>query len=145
MSKGINLFTSFNSNKTLEAEGVPVHFGLNAKGVMTTITVRRAGGSNTAFTKRYEALTKPYRRQIQLNMMDETVLKELMCKLYAETVVSGWSGVLDRNNENEVPFSADACADLFKSVDAVFAEVVDVSTNAAVFRDEVRENDSKNS
>lgn len=144
MNKGVNLFTSFNTNKSLEAEGVPVHFGLNAKGEMTTITVRRAGGSNTAFTKRYEALTKPYRRQIQLNMMDQSVLKDIMCRLYAETVVSGWSGVLDRNNENEVPFSVDACIDLFKNADEVFGEVVDVSTNAAVYRDEIREEDAKN-
>jgi hypothetical protein len=72
------------------------------------------------------------------------VLKDIMCRLYAETVVSGWSGVLDRNNENEVPFSVDACIDLFKNADEVFGEVVDVSTNAAVYRDEIREEDAKN-
>jgi hypothetical protein len=144
MNKGINLFTSFNSSESLEKNGVPIHFGQNANGEMTTIMVRRAGGSNTAFTKRYEALTKPYRRQIQLGAMEDSVMKGIMHRLYAETVVAGWSGVLTRDNSEELPFTVDNCIELFKSAEAVFGEVVDVSVNAAVYRDEVREEDAKN-
>lgn len=147
MSKtsGINLFTSYNTNSELETAGVPIHFGLNANKKMVSITIRRAGGSNTAFTKRYEALTKPYRRAIAVDAMDPDVMKDIMCQLYAETVVVSWEGVLDTDNETELEFSVENCVRLFKAAEPVFTEVVNTSMNASVYRDEVREADAKNS
>lgn len=143
-TSGINLFTSFVTNKNLEVEGVPVHFGMNVRKEMTTMTVRRAGGSNTPFTTRYEALTKPYRYQLQQDKMDKDVMTGLMHRLYAETVVAGWSGVMDKDNANVLPFSVEACIEIFAASSEVFDEVVRVSMNAAVYRDTIREEDAKN-
>jgi hypothetical protein len=111
---------------------------------MISITIRRAGGANTAFTQRYEALTKPYRRAIQVDAMDQDVMKDIMCQLYAETVVVGWEGVLDVDNVTPLPFTVENCIRLFKAAEPVFTEVVNTSMNASVYRDEVREADAKN-
>lgn len=143
-TKGVNLFNDFLSNKDLEQDGVPLLFGKNAKGDMISLTIRRAGGSNTAFTKRYDALMKPYRRLEQMGKLDPDVQREIMHTLYAETVVAGWSGVLDSDNKTELAFSVEACKRLFEVSEQVFSEVVNTSMNAAVYRDEVREEDAKN-
>jgi hypothetical protein len=144
-TSGINLFNSFKSNKDLELNGVPVLFGKNSRDVMIKIFVRRAGGGNTAFTQRYEVLTKPYRRIIQMGKSNEISeeMADIMRRLYAETVVVGWEGVLGPDDETELPFTVDNCIDLFKASDEVFNEVVTVSTTAAVYRDEVRSADAK--
>lgn len=144
MAKSMNLFTSFRMDETLEQDGVPLLFGKNSKGEMISLTIRRAGGSNTAFTQRYEALMKPYRRLEQLGKMDPDVQKELMQRLYAETVVAGWEGVLDEDDVTPVPFNVDNCIRLFQAAEVIFSEVVNTSMSAAVFRDEVREADAKN-
>lgn len=128
----------FSTNKDVEKEGIWLTYGEGLE-----VRIARAGGSNKTFAARYDVLTKPYRRLIQMEVQDKEVMEGLMRRLYAETVVKDWKGVTDENG-NEVSFSVEACVEQFEKYPDLFADVVDNSTKIANYRDEVREADAKN-
>jgi hypothetical protein len=134
----------FATNKPTEVEGIWITYGPNSKGDPLEIRIARAGGANKGFALRHEVLTKPYRRLIQADQMDKDVMEGIMRKLYAETVVKAWRGVLD-DDGNEIPFSVEAVVEQFEAYPDLFADVVDNSMKTALYRDEVREADAKNS
>lgn len=136
--KKSSLYSSFATNKGVEKEGVIIKYGED-----TSIRIARAGGSNTAFSRRYEVLMRPYRRLVQTGQMDQEVQAEVMRQLYAETVVRGWEGVTDQNG-NDLPFTVENCVKLFKDLPDLFDDIVTHSLNAALYREEIREADSKN-
>lgn len=133
-----NLYAAFATSTDVEKEGVVIKYGEN-----TSIRIARAGGSNSAFSLRYEVLMRPYRRLAQTGQMDKEVQAEIMRRLYAETVVRNWEGVTDREG-NVLIFSVDNCIQLFKDLPDLFDDVVNHSLNAALYREEIREEDSKN-
>jgi hypothetical protein len=133
----------FATDVSVEKEGIWVNYGVNANGDPLEIRIGRAGGANKAFAMRHEALTKPYRRLIQAEQMDKEVSEQLMQQLYAETVVKDWRGVLDADG-NEIPFSVDNVREQFRLYPDLFADVVENSTKVALYREELREADSKN-
>jgi len=139
MSELTNLYSAFATSKEVEKEGVIIKYG-----EATSIRIARAGGSNTAFSLRYEVLMRPYRRLAQTGQMDKEVQAEIMRQLYAETVVRGWKGVADREG-SVLDFSVANCVQLFKDLPDLFDDIVNHSLNASLFREEVREEDSKNS
>lgn len=143
---GINLFNSFKVDQNAEMVGVPVNFGKNSAGNPIRLYLRRAGGSNTEFTKRYQELTEPYRILINNGRTDavQDELNQVMRRLYAETVVANWEGVLDSDDTTELPYSVDTCIRIFEASPEVFSIVLDVSGKAAVYREQGREGSAKN-
>ena len=55
------------------------------------IRTARAGGRNTGYQKRYDALTKPYKRAIQTGTLDKETDEDLSRKLYSTAVIKNWS------------------------------------------------------
>lgn len=133
-----NLYAAFATSKDVEQEGVIIKYGEN-----TSIRIARAGGSNSAFSLRYEVLMRPHRRLAQTGQMDKEVQAEIMRQLYAETVVRSWEGVTDRDG-NELAFSVANCVQLFKDLPDLFDDIVNHSLNATLYREEIREEDAKN-
>lgn len=133
-----NLYAAFATNKSIETDGVVVKYGPK-----TSVRIARAGGSNTAFSKRYEALMRPYKRLAQTGQMDAEVSADIMRRLYAETVVKDWEGVTNREGV-ELDFTVDNAMALFKDLPDLFDDLVSHSMNATLYREEVREADSKN-
>lgn len=139
----MNLFQQFQTDPKLEKEGVVLEYGLNSKEKMIGIRVARAGGANTAFSKRMEAEVKPLRRQIALELLDLAQINKITRKVFAETVVLGWENVEDADG-NDLAFSKEACQELFDKLPALFADLQEQASNIAVFRLHIREADAKN-
>jgi len=137
-NKKVNLYTAFATNKDVEQDGVIVKYG---DGI--SFRIARAGGSNSAFSKRYEVLMRPYRRLVQAGQMDTEVQADIMRQLYAETVVRSWEGVTDRDG-NALQFSVDNCKKVFADLPDLFDDIVSHSMNASLYREELREADAKN-
>lgn len=72
----------FQTNKDLEKNGVVQSFGSAGR-----ICIARAGGANTAYTKLLEAKTRPYRRQLQNEMLEEEFIRRILIDVYVETVI----------------------------------------------------------
>lgn len=82
-------YGSFRSDTTAEQEGVELDYG------PFRVTIARAGGANKSYERLLEALTKPYRRAIQLETLDSKVSEKIMKEALARAVVLNWEVLVD--------------------------------------------------
>lgn len=139
----MSLYKSFKTDANLEKSGIELEYGENSKGQPILIRIARAGGANSAYNKRLEVLTKPYRRQIQTETIDNKVLEKIVAQAFAETVVLGWEGVEDEA-DNELAFSVDNVVKLFNDLPDLYKDIQEQAQKTALFRQEILEADSKN-
>lgn len=85
----MSMYQKFKTNPDLERNGIVVDYG------DFRVTLARAGGANKRFERVTEAKTKPYRRAIQTETMDETVAVNLLREIYAETIILNWETRVD--------------------------------------------------
>ncbi|PIX38134.1 MAG: hypothetical protein COZ56_21345 [Armatimonadetes bacterium CG_4_8_14_3_um_filter_58_9] len=82
-------YGSFRSDISAEQEGVILDYG------SFRVTIARAGGSNKAYERILESLTKPYRRAIQLETLDGKISEKIMKEAMAKTIVLNWEVLVD--------------------------------------------------
>lgn len=140
----MNLYDSFSTNKNIERDGVVLDYGRTKDDLPITIRIARAGGANQKFAKILEAKLKPYKRQMANETMDNAVAQRVMIEVYADAVVLGWTNIRDRDGV-EMSFTRDNVIKLFTDLPDLFADVTQQAQKAALFRDEIREEDSGNS
>lgn len=134
----------FRTDNRAETGGVVLDYGDGVK-----IRIARAGGSNARYLSRLDQLARRYRRQIQLDTLPDSVAREMMRRLYAETVVLGWEGVTGEDFGREgdtspVAFSVDNCIALFECLPDLFLDVQAQASSIAVFRSSLDEGDAGN-
>ena len=139
----MSLYKQFKTDKNVEKEGIVLNYGKNSKGEDIEIRIARAGGANIQYAKLLEAKTKPYRRQIQNETLDNDVAEKITKEVYAKAVVLGWSGVEDENGK-ELEFSFENCMKLFDDLPDLWTDIQQQSTKAALFRADILEQDAKN-
>lgn len=140
----MSLFSQFQTDQNAEIDGIELDYGIDSRvNERILIRVARAGGSNAKFAKLWDAKTKPYRRQIQTDTLDNATAERLIHEVYAEAVVLGWSGVYDRNG-NKLDYTVANCIQLFKDLPELFNDIRQVVTNISAFRVQEREEDAKN-
>lgn len=139
----MSLYKTFQTSQHLEKNGIELQYGENDKGEEIIIRIARAGGANSAYNKRLEALVKPYRRQITSETIDNKVLEKLILQAFAETVILGWSGVEDAEG-NVLECTVDNVIKLFTDLPDLFKDVQDQAQKSVLFREEILELESKN-
>lgn len=133
-----SIFEAFETDTDLEKKGITLDYG------EFKFLIARAGGANKRYQKRMEALTRPYRRAIQTETLSNDKADELIMQAFAETVVLGWEGVVDKEGK-AIEFSYKACMELFKRLPDLFAEIRDQAGKWSLFKRDMQEADSKNS
>lgn len=140
----MSLFSQFQTDQNAEVDGIDIDYGIDSRvNERIVIRIARAGGSNSKFAKLWDAKTKPYRRQIQTDTLDNATAERLIHEVYAEAVVLGWSGVYNRNG-NKLDYTVVNCVQLFKDLPELFNDIRQVATNISAFRVQEREEDAKN-
>lgn len=140
----MSLYNQFKTDKSLETEGVWIDYGNNSQGEPIRFLVARAGGRNTAFNKALQKATKPYRRAIQNDAMDEDVADRVYREVFVETVLKGWEGVEDEDGV-AMPFSRGNAVKLFTDLPDLYADLRQQAMSMAIFKDEELEGDLGNS
>lgn len=130
-------YKMFKTNPELECSGIEINYG------DFIITIARAGGANKKFARAIEKKSRPFKRAIQSDTFDNDRANALLKEVYAETVVLGWEGVTDENGE-ELPFNRDNCLKLFNDLPDLFQDIMEQAQKSALFREDIRENDSGN-
>lgn len=138
------IYKTYGTDKSLEQNGILLDVGPGFKGLPATVRIARAGGANTAFTSLVEFKMKPYRRQIQNDMMDRKVADNLMREVYVKTVILGWENMTDAEG-NELPFTEENALKVLEDLPDLWADIQQVSQKAALFREMEREADKGNS
>ena len=139
----MSLYKQFKTDKNVEKEGIVLNYGKNSKGEDIEIRIARAGGANVQYAKLLEVKTKPYRRQIQNETLDNEVAEKITKEVYAKAVVKGWTGVEDENGK-PLEFSSENCIKLFDDLPDLWMDIQQQSTKAALFRADILEQDAKN-
>lgn len=139
----MSLYKQFKTDKNVEKEGIVLNYGKNSKGADIEIRIARAGGANVQYAKLLEVKTKPYRRQIQNETLDNDVAEKITKEVYAKAVVMGWTGVEDENGK-PLEFSSENCIKLFDDLPDLWMDIQQQSTKAALFRADILEQDAKN-
>lgn len=149
----MSLYSQFQTDKNVEKEGVVLEYGKTKDGRTISLRIARAGGANTRYSKLLEAATKPYRRQLQNETMDNEVAEALTKKVYAQAVVLGWENVefpvLDKGGKmtgefEEAEFTVDNCVKLFNDLPDLWLDIQQQAARAALFRQDILEADAKN-
>lgn len=130
-------YKMFKTDQALESGGVTINYG------DFSITIARAGGSNKAYQRALEKKTRPFRRAIQSDTFTNDQAMAVLREVYVETVILGWDGVTDEN-DNPIPFTKENCLKLFTDLPDLFSDLMQQASNITLFREDVREEDSKN-
>lgn len=139
----MSLYSQFKTDAALEKDGVILQYGNNSDGKPIQITIARAGGSNVRFMKSMDHHRKPYRRQIQNDTLDPETATVLLAKVYAESVILGWSGVEDENG-NLMDYNVKNCEKLLIDLPDLFIDIQEQANKVALFREELLEAEAKN-
>ena len=108
------------------------------------IEVKRAGSSNSAYTKLLAAKVKPFRFQIQSGTIDADVIRKVMAEVFAKTVIVGWEGVTDRKGK-KLEFTHENCVKVLTDLPDMFEDIQDQADKLSNFRKEENEEVAKNS
>lgn len=99
MSSVNPIYGMFKTDRNVEREGILVNYG----GVR--FRVARAGGANAKFKNVFQELSKPYRRQIDTETLDDETAERIGREVYARTVILGWE--TRKTDENGDPVKVD--------------------------------------
>lgn len=132
-----DLDSVFKMDEDKEQNGVGINFG------KLTVQIARAGGSNKAFAKIWEELTRPYKRMIENGVeLPEDIAKELIHEGYAKGIVKDWN--LCEDDGTAVPCTSENVAAEFKRSPEFFAFCYQESQKMANYRKLIRETEVKN-
>lgn len=134
-----SLYKRFKTDEKAETEGVLLDYGTAGR-----FRIARAGGSNRDYVKAIEKMNRKYRRQIQLETLEDAVATRVLQEIYADTIVLGWEGVSDAEGK-PLDFTRENCLKLFEDLPDFFRDIVLHAMKVEVFREAALEEDTKNS
>lgn len=142
----MSMYKLFKTDPNLEKSGIVVDYG------DFRVTLARAGGANRRFAQVLEAKTKPFKRAIQTEMMDNERGLQLLRETYAEAVILNWEvrqgddwvQGIEAPDGSIMEFSVANILETFKNLPDLFTDLQEQASKAALFRQTVRENDAGN-
>jgi len=140
----MSLYNTFETDKSLERDGIVLDYGFNSKNQPIQIRIARAGGANTKFAKVLEQKMKPYKRAIANDTMDNKVAEKLLVEAYADAVILGWEGVEDREG-SPLEYNRDNVVKVLTDLPDLFIDIQQQSQKSALYRAELREAEQGNS
>jgi hypothetical protein len=120
-----DIYQMFGVDETKKIGGIEIPMG---QGV--TVTVAKMG--NPKFRERWQAITKPYQRQIDNETMDSDELDKLMIQCVAETILVDWKGVKVKGKN--FPYSVKNAVTLLTELEEFRDAVIGESRKLANFR-----------
>jgi len=136
----------FETDTAVEREGIWVVYAPDVE-----VRVARAGGGNKHFAKVMQRLAKPHRRAIQTDSVDETILKNIFIKAYAQAVIVDWKGFTkdlithnDADSKTMLDFNSDNVEAVLRAQPNLFQDIQKAADTISYFRAEINEADSGN-
>lgn len=143
----MSMYNQFKTDPELEKKGIILDYG------EFRVTIARAGGSNKKYARVLDAKTKPYRRAIQTETMQEERAKELFREAFAEAVVLNWetkvdgkwkSGIENPDGGELLKFGKDTVIQTLTNLPDLFADIQEQANKAALYRVANMETDEGN-
>lgn len=139
----MSLYKDFATNKQAEVKGVLVEFSANDDNTIPGFIVSRMSRANKKYTKALEKATRPHRRAIELETMNNDLADKIFMEVFVDTVLLGWQNVQDKDGKPLV-FNRQNAIMLFTDLPELYDDLQDKAKKAAMFRDEAIEGEAKN-
>ncbi len=145
----MSLYEQFSMDHDAEVHGVLLDYGSAGR-----IRIARAGGKNIKFQRRVEAFQKRYKRQLDLEVLEDEIATRELISIYADTIVLGWEsgdvekpkvGVIPGPDGKDLKFTRDAVVKLLGDLPDLFADIRNQSMQLSLFREAVKQADAGNS
>jgi hypothetical protein len=136
-----SMYGQFQTDVEREKKGIIIDYG------PFRVTVARAGGANKRYQRSLEHKTRPYKRAIQTDTMDNELGQEILQSVYAETVITNWEvqsegewvqGIEDSHGDI-IAFNSDNVKAAFKDLPDLWNDILQQAQNAALYRLALRE------
>lgn len=134
----MSLYTIFETNENAEVDGVWLEYSAT-----TRVKIARAGGANKRFLKAADAFRRKFKRQLDLEILDDDVARKEGIQIYADSVVLDWEGVTDKEG-NELAFSRENVVKVLTDLPDLFADIQAMAMKHAIFKAAEDEDDAGN-
>lgn len=134
----MSTYSAFQTNPELEQNGIQLDLGGAGR-----FKLARAGGANKKFEKAMMLASKPHRRAMQAESIEEDTLRQILYSVYADAVLLGWEGVTGEDGQ-PLPFTKANAVKLFTDLPGLFDEIRNASQNRSYYLAAEREGDIKN-
>ena len=135
----MELFKAFGTDAALEEKGQWIDFGEG-----TQFKLAYAGTSNQRYFERLTALQEQYAVQLKTKTLGTDVSKSEMLKLFADLILLDWKGVKDKDG-SDLEYSKDNVLYLMGALPHLYDALQEEATAIAHFKQQVDEEDTKNS
>ncbi len=139
----MSLYSQFATNKDAEVEGVWVEYGANEDGSIPAFKISRMSKANKKYTKSLERATRPHRRAIELETMNNDLAERLFMEVFVDTVLLDWKCIKQRDGE-ELEFCKKNALKLFEDLPELYDDLQEKAKKASLFRDETLEEEAGN-
>jgi hypothetical protein len=142
MSKSI--YQIFATNTTNESEGIWIRFVLGDD--TFEVRVARAGGSNPRFGKAVEKHTRALRRAgLKIEKLNMDQHRTLNRNIFTDACILDWRGdAFKEPDGTPIPFNRENALRIFQALPEFFEYIVAECQSLENFKDEEREEESKN-
>lgn len=145
----MSLHKLFKNDVNLEKNGIWIDYGPNDDLAGTPppsqrFRVARSGGSNMAYNKALEHITKPFKRALQNGQVSNERAKLMDREAFLDTCLLGWENVTNADGQL-IEFSKANAVALFDELPDLYDDIREQANNASLYREEVREADLGNS
>lgn len=146
----MSLRNQFETNKSKESDGVAIVFGQNSDGTNPTFIISRMSRANQKYTKTLEAVTRPYRRQMDLGTLSNDIAEKLFLEVFVKTILKDWQNISlsdvtgNADDEGYAPFTIENATKLMTALPELYDDLQAQAKSAALFKDESVSTESKN-
>ena len=139
----MSLFAQFKTDEQKEKDGALITYAPNNDGTIPTFRILRRSASNQRYVKALERESAPYRRLLDLGVLDPVSQEHILRRVFCSSILVGWKYVVNEKGE-DIPFSFDAAMKLFEQLPDLYYDLAEQAGKVASFRLESQESDTKN-
>lgn len=146
----MSLSNQFETDKQAEVDGVWVEYGANENGTIPGFKISRMSKANKKYTKALEKATRPHRRAIELETMNNDLAERLFMQVFVDTVLLEWRNVPlsdvtgNKDDEGFATFNSENAMMLFERLNELYDDLQEKAKKASLFREETLEGEAGN-
>ena len=120
--------SAFKTDRTRETQGVWVDIGDGARLLIARL-------NNERYKQVFLNVSKPYKTQVRMGTLEESLAEDILCKCYSKAVLLGWDGLQDDEGK-DVQYSEEKAYELLRTLPDFRQLVEDFATARELYRQE---------
>lgn len=143
----MSLKSLYKSDPVASVEGVWITYPRNSDGTQPRFKLSRMNAAaNKKYAKELEAATKPYRREMELDTLDDEIGDKVMLDVFCRTILLDWEHVQPDDDGNALAFNFENATTLLGAPEwsELYVDLRERAQKAATFRQAQLERDAGN-